>query len=231
MSSELAVVSAWFHGTRAQSPNDPKLSDRRSWRGLCVVGACLLVGMEAQAVTAEPVRCSAWLGPFDEFIELCQSAHQKPSGRQSFGLLFGAEEVPVIEHFFFPCAFGLAPYLVESSLLPVGEQSPETRNSADQRRLLFAPYEHWLLLGNLAHDGFDVWQNLVSSGSNLCLPLERPVAVLAENVIEEQGDKSSSRAGGKMSKKLRDLLGHFLSGIAGAVVFLIGDRAIKRRRE
>jgi hypothetical protein len=44
------------------TPNDPKLSDRRSWRGLCAAGVALLVGMEAQAVTAEPVRCSAWFG-------------------------------------------------------------------------------------------------------------------------------------------------------------------------
>ena len=29
---------------------------------MCAVGVALLVGMEAHGVTAEPVRCSAWLG-------------------------------------------------------------------------------------------------------------------------------------------------------------------------
>ena len=43
-----------------ESPNDPKLSDRRSGRGTCMVGGKVVV--EAGAVTAEPVRCSAWLG-------------------------------------------------------------------------------------------------------------------------------------------------------------------------
>ena len=51
-----------IRGRRVVTPNDPKLSDRRSWRGLCAVGVALLVGMEAQAVTAELVRCSALLG-------------------------------------------------------------------------------------------------------------------------------------------------------------------------
>ena len=48
------------HGCEAS--NDPKLSDRRSWRALCMVGVALLVCLEAQGMTAEPVRCSAWLG-------------------------------------------------------------------------------------------------------------------------------------------------------------------------
>ena len=46
-----------LHQNRAwKSPNDLKLSDRRSRRGPCgkAVGAW--------AVTAQPVRCSAWLG-------------------------------------------------------------------------------------------------------------------------------------------------------------------------
>ena len=42
------------------TPNEPKLSDRRSGRGTCMVGGKAVV--EAGAVTAEPVRCSAWLG-------------------------------------------------------------------------------------------------------------------------------------------------------------------------
>ena len=42
---------AFIYRTREESPNDPKLSDRRSGRGSCAVG---LRG--AGAVTAEPVR-------------------------------------------------------------------------------------------------------------------------------------------------------------------------------
>ena len=49
-----------FRVMRAKSPNDPKLSDRRSGRGTCMAGGKAAV--EAGAVTAEPVRCSAWLG-------------------------------------------------------------------------------------------------------------------------------------------------------------------------
>jgi len=49
-----------FHGMRVVTPNDGKLCDRRSGRGLCrsVVG---WRWFEAQAVTAEPVRRSAWM--------------------------------------------------------------------------------------------------------------------------------------------------------------------------
>src|SRR5256885_16743742 len=47
-------------GTRAQSPNDPKLSDRGVRRGTCMVGGKATV--EAGAVTHGAVRCSAWLG-------------------------------------------------------------------------------------------------------------------------------------------------------------------------
>ena len=46
---------------RAKSPNDPKLSDGRGWRGPCMAGG-EGGGPEAGAVTATPVRCSAWLG-------------------------------------------------------------------------------------------------------------------------------------------------------------------------
>jgi len=56
---------AFAHGMRVATPNDPKLSDRRSWRALCAVGVALLVCTEAQGMTAEPVRCSAWLGVAD----------------------------------------------------------------------------------------------------------------------------------------------------------------------
>ena len=45
---------------RAKSPNDPKLSDGRGWRGPCMAGG--KAAAEARAVTAAPVRCSAWLG-------------------------------------------------------------------------------------------------------------------------------------------------------------------------
>ena len=41
-------------------PNDPKLSDGRGWRGPCMAGG--KAAAEARAVTATPVRCSAWLG-------------------------------------------------------------------------------------------------------------------------------------------------------------------------
>ena len=40
--------------------NDPKLSDSRSWRAGCMVGERWR--QEAASVTAERVRCSAWLG-------------------------------------------------------------------------------------------------------------------------------------------------------------------------
>ena len=50
-----------FQSERAKSPNDPKLSDGRGWRGPCMVGG-EGGGPEARAVTATPVRCSAWLG-------------------------------------------------------------------------------------------------------------------------------------------------------------------------
>ena len=74
-----------------KTPNDPKLSDRRSWRGLCAVGVALLVGMEAQAVTAEPVRWSAWLGVAG-LLEKAASIKILPSvvGKIPFGV--GAEQ-------------------------------------------------------------------------------------------------------------------------------------------
>ena len=43
-----------------ESPNDRKLSDGRGWRGPCMAGG--KAAAEARAVTATPVRCSAWLG-------------------------------------------------------------------------------------------------------------------------------------------------------------------------
>jgi len=45
---------------RAESPNDPKLSDRGARRGTCMAGGKAAV--EAGAVTCGAVRCSAWLG-------------------------------------------------------------------------------------------------------------------------------------------------------------------------
>ncbi len=45
---------------RRATPNDPKLSDGRGWRGPCMAGG--KAAAEAGAVTATPVRCSAWLG-------------------------------------------------------------------------------------------------------------------------------------------------------------------------
>ena len=46
--------------TGAQSPNDPKLSDRGVRRGTCMAGG--KAAAEAGAVTHGAVRCSAWLG-------------------------------------------------------------------------------------------------------------------------------------------------------------------------
>ena len=45
---------------RAQASNDPKLSDGGGGRGPCMAGGKAAV--EARAVTAVAVRCSAWLG-------------------------------------------------------------------------------------------------------------------------------------------------------------------------
>ena len=42
------------------TPNDPKLSDGRGWRGPCMAGG--KAAAEAGAVTHGAVRCSAWLG-------------------------------------------------------------------------------------------------------------------------------------------------------------------------
>ena len=42
------------------TPNEPKLSDGPGWRGPCLAEG--KVAAEARAVTARPVRCSAWLG-------------------------------------------------------------------------------------------------------------------------------------------------------------------------
>ena len=51
---------AFVHGRDAATPNDNKLSDGPGWRGPCMAGG--KVAAEARAVTASPVRCSAWLG-------------------------------------------------------------------------------------------------------------------------------------------------------------------------
>ena len=66
----LLLAWLWLLGTREETPNDPKLSDGRGWRGPCMVGG--KAAAEARAVTATPVRCSAWLGVSGclEFIAL-----------------------------------------------------------------------------------------------------------------------------------------------------------------
>ena len=58
------------NGTRA-TPNDPKLSDGRGWRGPCMAGG--KAAAEAASVTAGAVRCSAWLG-VAVILELCEAA-------------------------------------------------------------------------------------------------------------------------------------------------------------
>jgi hypothetical protein len=55
-------------GVNAATPNDNKLSDRRSGRGLCR-WMVRWRGLEAQAVTAEPVRWSAWLGELGSAVK------------------------------------------------------------------------------------------------------------------------------------------------------------------
>jgi hypothetical protein len=67
------VTDALFVMCAAKAPNDPKLSDRRSWRALCMAGVALLAGMEAQGMTAEPVRCSAWLGDVGAVVASCDA--------------------------------------------------------------------------------------------------------------------------------------------------------------
>ena len=66
-SGDFAFRTFWFchnfefsKGAWDKWPNDLKLSDRRGWRGPCAVGERRR--QEAGAVTAAPVRCSAWLG-------------------------------------------------------------------------------------------------------------------------------------------------------------------------
>jgi hypothetical protein len=54
------VILKLIETERGHSPNDPKLSDRRSGRGTCR-WVERWRWSAAGAVTAEPVRCSAWL--------------------------------------------------------------------------------------------------------------------------------------------------------------------------
>src|SRR3954469_19753502 len=61
MESLETMICFRSHETRNKSPNDPKLSDRRSGRGTCR-WVEKRWWSAAGAVTAEPVRCSAWLG-------------------------------------------------------------------------------------------------------------------------------------------------------------------------
>ena len=48
---------AHVHDSRSESPNDPKLSDGRGWRGPCMAGG--KAAAEAATVTRGTVRCSA----------------------------------------------------------------------------------------------------------------------------------------------------------------------------
>ena len=57
----MTALNGFVHGKRVASPNDPKLSDRRSGRGTCR-RVERWRWSAAGAVTAEPVRCSAWFG-------------------------------------------------------------------------------------------------------------------------------------------------------------------------
>ena len=55
--------SLFSFGWSGEAPNDPKLSDGRGWRGPCAgEGGRGRRWRAAWAVTAAPVRCSAWLG-------------------------------------------------------------------------------------------------------------------------------------------------------------------------
>ena len=59
------IGSIDFFQIVAQSrPNDRKLSDRGVRRGTCMVGG--KAAAEAGAVTHGAVRCSVWLGDFDD---------------------------------------------------------------------------------------------------------------------------------------------------------------------
>jgi hypothetical protein len=63
LGEKLGVVNGVYemrltHGRRAAAPNAQKLSDVRSRRA----GCRKVRGFEAASVTAERVRCSAWLG-------------------------------------------------------------------------------------------------------------------------------------------------------------------------
>ena len=60
------AFNGFVHSVREEGPNDPKLSDRRSGRGTCR-WVERRWWSAAGAVTAEPVRCSAWLGVAVEF--------------------------------------------------------------------------------------------------------------------------------------------------------------------
>ena len=62
----LLICSIKFMEDVCYAPNDLKLSDRPGWRGPCAAGG-EGGGQEAGAVTAGPVRCSAWLGHCVEY--------------------------------------------------------------------------------------------------------------------------------------------------------------------
>ena len=86
-------LEAWFHETRSESPNDPKLSDGGGWRAGCMVGG--KAAAEAASVTAGAVRCSAWLGVANSTSK-CNTA--QTSWRRAFPIRCKTQD-PVIMGF------------------------------------------------------------------------------------------------------------------------------------
>ena len=81
------------------SANDPKLSDGRGWRGPCLAGG--KAAAEARAVTAAPVRCSAWLGVDVRFgvgPEVCGTARMRSERRVARKPKLVAEQAVEIPH-------------------------------------------------------------------------------------------------------------------------------------
>ena len=75
------VFMAFVHTRREESPNDPKLSHGRAWRGPCAgEGGRGRRWREAWAVTCTPVGCSAWLGVSGCIEEVFQSAKNHAAG-------------------------------------------------------------------------------------------------------------------------------------------------------
>ena len=74
----ILVFCSWVYGVvvgkRAQSPNDPKLSDTERRRDACAAGSA-----GAGGVTERSVRCSAWLGD----VELIEEVKRRNSRLQT----------------------------------------------------------------------------------------------------------------------------------------------------